>query len=150
MLLSNLFCTTLCVKYHEIQVWATVTAHNVEPLSDQSTRAATMRWSWKWLMFCSTPLPAVIGIVLPGNSLRPVIDCFGSMANLGWPFLLLFSRVSAQMGFPASINDCKNNFKGISAFPESSEKHPYFQEQYCGCYKVVSQDKQKTPALINL
>lgn len=49
-----------------------------------------VRWSWKWLMFCSTPLPAVRGIVLPGNCLRPFVDCFGSVVNLRWPCLLLF------------------------------------------------------------
>lgn len=49
-----------------------------------------VRRSRKWLMFCATPLPAVIGIVLPGNRLRPFVDCFGSVVNLRWPCLLLF------------------------------------------------------------
>lgn len=49
-----------------------------------------VRQSQKWLMFCVTPLPAVIGIVLPGNRLRPFVDCFGSVVNLRWPCLLLF------------------------------------------------------------
>lgn len=49
-----------------------------------------VRRSRKWLMFCATPLPAVIGIVLPGNRLRPFVDCFGSVVNPRWPCLLLF------------------------------------------------------------
>lgn len=55
-------------------------------------------------MFCSTPLPAVIGIVLPGNCRRPFVDCFGSVLNLRWPCLLLFLHVPAQMGFLVQID----------------------------------------------
>lgn len=70
------------------------------------------RWSRDWLMFCSSPFPVAMGIVLPGNCLRPFFDCFGSVANLRWPcLLLLISRCSSRT---KHLSPCKMNSNYIN------------------------------------
>lgn len=73
-----------------------------------------------WLMFCSSPFPVAMGIVLPGNCLRPFFDCFGSVASLRWPcLLLLISRCSFRT---KTLSPCKmnNNYTKIMGKRQAS------------------------------
>lgn len=87
------------------------------------------RWSRDRLMFCSSPFPVAMGIVLPGNCPRPFFDCFGSVANLRWPcLLLLISRCSFRTN---RLSPCKmsNNYIKIIGKGQASRSQSISKQQ---------------------
>lgn len=105
-------------------------------------------------MFCSAPLPAAKGIVLPGNCLRPFFDCFGTVANLRWPCLLSFiSMYLLRWKFNnRSLSPCKtdkNKEHSHNSMQTQTEGRHHFNVRFLFLHQApVSPYKDKQSLLI--